>query len=217
MDAATLRTKIYGGYGKAAQRLGLSCGQYRPTSALSAAIAAANLLRSIPASFNAEDMRYSKPNKYGKATWYCLADGSLLQVGDYLVQPDGSTYFVAGLQLHLPIFVVGCNRVVNVMRPQGLTGVGAVGYGGNTDAAETVLIAQYPASILQGTKGEKSSVNLPGDVRVPWWAILLPVVPGGAVLRTGDIITDDLTWRYVISSAELTDLGWRIVATQVET
>jgi len=217
MDATKLQAKIYGGYAKAAQRLGLTCSQYRPTSSTSAALGTGNLLRTLPASFNAEDMSYSKPNKYGKATWYCLADGSLLAVGDYLVQPDGSAYFVAGLQLHLPIFVVGCNRVVNILRPQGLTGVGAVGYGGNTDADETQLITQYPASILQGTKGEKSSVNLPGDVRVPWWAILLPVVPGAVVLRTGDIITDELTRRYVISSAELTDLGWRIVATQVET
>jgi len=217
MDATKLQAKINGGYAKAAQRLGLSCGQYRPASATSAAIALGNLLRSLPASFNAEDMSYSKPNKYGKATWYCLADGSLLAVGDYLVQPDGSAYFVAGLQLHLPIFVVGCNRVVNVLRPQGLTGVGAVGYGGNTDAAETALVTQYPASVLQGTKGDKSPTGLPGDTRVPWWIVLLPPIPGTPILRTGDIITDDLARRYAISSAELTDLGWRIVAMQQET
>jgi len=162
-------------------------------------------------------MSYSKPNKYGKATWYCLADGSLLAVGDYLVQPDGSVFFIAGLQDLLPIFVVGCNRTVDVLRPQQLSGVGAVGYGGNTAATETSLVTQFAASILQGTKGEKSPVDLPGDVRIPWWAILLPVLPGGVALRTGDIINDDLARRYIISSAELTDLGWRITAMQAET
>jgi hypothetical protein len=217
MDATKLQAKINGGYAKAAQRLGLSCGQYRPTSALTAAIAPGNRLRAILASFNAEDMKYSKPNKYGKATWYCLADGSLLKVGDYLVQPDGSAYFIAGMQLHLPIFVVGCNRTVDILRPQQASGVGAVGYGGNIAATETPLVTQFAASILQGTKGEKSPVDLPGDVRIPWWAVLLPVLPGGVSLRTGDIINDDMARRYIISSAELTDLGWRITAMQAET
>lgn len=217
MDAAKLQTKIYGGYAQAAKRLGLPCAHYRPMVATSAAIAMANYLATLPAAFNAEDMNFSKPNKYGKATWYCLADGALLSVGDYLVQPDGSAYFVAGLQLHLPIYVVGCNRIVNIARPQQLTGVGAVGYSGNTDADEVPLVTQYPASVLQGTKGDKSTVSLPGDVRVPWWAVLLPALPGSVVLRGGDIITDDLARRYTISSAELTDLGWRIVAMQAET
>jgi hypothetical protein len=70
--------------------------------------------------------------------------------------------------------------------------------------------------VLQGTKGEKGGVALPGDVRDAWWAILLPFVPG-VVLRSGDLISDDLSRRYIISSAELTDLGWRITCQQGQT
>ncbi len=216
MDGTTLQGKVYAGYAKAALRVGLSCSHYRPLAATSAVIAVANQLTSLTASFNAEDMTYGRPNKYGKATWYCLADGTQLQVGDYLVQPSGSTFFIAGMQPLLPILVVECNRIVNVYRPQQQPGFGAQGYGGNTVAGQTQTVAQFPASILQGTKGEKSITALPGDVRMPWWAVLMPIIPG-ATIETDDIITDDLSRRYVVSSAELTDLGWRITAAEVET
>lgn len=215
MDAATLQSRIYTGYAKAAARVGYSADQYRPASA-SNPIAAGNKLRSLPASFNAENMGFSRPNKHGKATWYGLFDGTLTQVGDYLVNEQDGTFFIAAQQTALPILLVNCNRTINVLRPQQQTGLGAVGYGGDTDANETALMTAWPASVLQGTKGEKGEVSLPGDTRSPWWAILLPAV-AGVTLRTSDIVTDDLSRRYVISSAELTDLGWRITAQQAQT
>jgi hypothetical protein len=36
-------------------------------------------------------------------------------------------------------------------------------------------------------------------------------------LRSSDIVTDDLARNYVISSAELTDLGWRCTIGQAQT
>jgi len=78
------------------------------------------------------------------------------------------------------------------------------------------LMTAWPASVLQGAKGEKDGAVLPGDVRLPWWAILLPAFPG-VTLRSADIITDDIDRRFIISSAEKTDLGWRITAMQAET
>ena len=215
MDAATLQSRIYSGYAKAASRIGFSADQYRPASA-SNPLDAGNKLRSMPASFNAEDMGYGKPNKHGKATWYGLFDGSLTQPGDYLVSAQDGTFFIAAQQTALPVLLVACNRTINVLRPQQQTGLGAVGYGGDTDAGETALMTAWPASVLQGTKGEKGGIALPGDVRDPWWTILLPHFDG-VTLRSGDIITDDLVRRYAISSAELTDLGWRLTAAQVQT
>ena len=215
MDAATLQNRIYKGYGKAALRLGYMTDIYRPVNGTNP-MQQGNKIASINASFNAEDMTYGKPNKYGKATWYGLFDGTLTQVGDYLVNEQDGTFFIAAQQTALPILLVSCNRTINVLRPQQQTGVGAVGYGGNTDATETALMTAWPASVLQGTKGEKGDVSLPGDVRNPWWAILLPHY-AGVTLRSADIVTDDLGRRYVISSAELTDLGWRLTAMQVQT
>jgi hypothetical protein len=161
-------------------------------------------------SLNAEDMGYRRPNKYGKATWFALFDARNAVVGDYLVG-DRGTFFIAAMQLLLPILVVECNRVVTVFRPQVQGGVGAVEYSGTTTANQTAIMTGWPCSILQGTKGEKNETALPGDTRSPWWTILLPKADTIQILPN-DIITDDLGLRYVISSTELSDLGWRLTA-----
>lgn len=215
MDGTKLQAKVYGGYAKAAKRIGQNCSVYRAQSALSTPIASGNLVTVLKASFNAEDMKYGKPNKYGKSTWYGLFDGGQTRVGDYLVGPEG-TFFVAAQQAILPILMVECNRTLNILRPQRESGVGALPYGGNTDATETPLMTGWPASVLQGTKGEKTETMLPGDVRSPWWLVLMPAYPG-VVIRSDDILKDDLNRRYVVSSAELTDLGWRMTAMQAQT
>ncbi len=212
MNSAIIQTQIYKGYGAAAAVLGSVYSQYRPTNALApigAAIATPNV------AFNAEDMQFKRPSKYGKPTWFALFDASAAQVGDYLVGGEGA-FFIAAMQLMLPVLVVSCNRTIAVSRPQQQTGIGAVSYGGNTVAAETPLMTGWPASVLQGTKGEKSDVALPGDTRTPWWSILLPYFTGITIMPA-DIITDDLGRRYVVSSPELTDLGWRITASMAVT
>ena len=214
MDGAKGQGLVYKGYAQVAKRLGNPFTLYRPTSAdmSAAAIVATNFL----ASLNAEDMTYRRPNKYGKPTWYAVMDGRQTQVGDYLIGDTGK-FFVAAQQPLLPILVVECNRTVNITRPQVQTQYGAVtDYEGTTAANETPLMTGWPASVLQGTKGEKGGVALPGDTRDAWWAILLPFVPG-VILRSGDLIADELGRRYIISSAELSDLGWRLTCQQGQT
>jgi hypothetical protein len=213
MDGATINAKVWAGYAKAARVMGTPYQHYRPSSAASP-LDPANRLPDLPVSLNADDPTYARPNVYGKATWYAVADGSQLQVGDYIVGIEG-TLFVAAMQQLLPIFMVDCNRTINVLRVSMDSGVGQVGYGGDTASTEQPLMTGWPASVLQGTKGEQNEVRLPGDVRTPWWAILMPAWPG-IVLRTSDIITDDLGRRYIVSSAELTDMGWRITAMQTQ-
>jgi len=215
MDAATLQSRIYAGYAKAALRIGYTSDLYRATSA-SNPMASGNKLASLPASFNAEDMKYGKPNKYGHPTWWGLFDGRVTKVGDYLSNAHDGTFFIASQQTNLPMICVSCNVTVDVKRPQQQASVGALGYGGNTLAVETPLMTQWPCSILQGSKGEKADMVLPGDTRTPWWTILLPKYDG-VMLRTGDIVTDNNARRFVISSAELTDLGWRMTASQATT
>lgn len=213
MDAATLQNRIYKGYAKAASRIGYTTDVYRPVSAANP-LAYGNKIASIPVSFNAEDMTYSRPNKYAKPTWYALLDGTLVKVGDYLQNNNDGTFFIAAMQQALPVLVVSTNRTINVLRAMQQTATGAVGYNGDTVATETALMTAWPASVLIGTKGEKNAVGLPGDSRQPWWAILLPAV-ASVVIRPYDIITDELSRRYIVSSAELTGLGWRLTAEQV--
>jgi hypothetical protein len=255
MNGAMIQWKIWRGYGKAAQKLGFEYQFYRPGGnillqnggKLELEGGGDLLLEAGPSypgaylftrcvSLNAEDMKYGKPQKYGKATWYALVDGNGLRVGDYFVgieeggrlelegggnlsleaggdfrlEKSGSTYFIAAMQPLLPILVVQCNRIITISRPQPQSGSGAQGYSGMTAANEIAYASGVPCSILQGTKGEKDDASLPSDVRSPWWTILLPASVGSVML--GDLLIDDLGQRYVASSVELTALGFRLTA-----
>lgn len=231
MNGALVQSQIWFGYSEAARFLGSDYQFTRPSpgnllklndgSGNTLLEGGGNILLEGSVSFpgdplftrcvslNAEDMKYGKPNKYGKATWYALMDGTGLQVGDYFVGEEG-TFFIAAMQLLLPILVVECNRVIAILRPQAQEGAGVQTYGGVTTANQQALVGGVPCSILQGTKGEKSESALPGDTRASWWTILLPtslprVIPD-------DIIIDDLGQRYIVSSPEQTGLGWRVTA-----
>lgn len=213
MDGTRIQQVVYRGYAISAAKIGLPYAQYRPVS--SDITALAPISTSLLASFNAEDMKYGKPNKYGKPTWYALLDGTQTQVGDYLVGAAG-TFFIAAQQPLLPILAVECNRTLSFARPQAQSDVGAVtNYEGNTPDTQTPLATGWYASVLQGTKGEKNEVALPSDVRTPWWAMLFPAIPG-VTLQSGDLVSDDIGRRYILSSVELTDLGYRCTAMQAQ-
>ena len=205
MDGVKLQGKIYSGYSKAALRIGLPMGVYQPTSVTAPL---GNLKTTIPVSFNAIDWTYTKASGYGKPVWNCLADGTQLQVGDYLVGAPG-TFFIASMQPILPILAVECNRTVTVSRPQQQYGVGQAPYGGNTAQNETAVITGYPASLLISAKTNESTAKLPGDAKQAGWMLLLPIIPSGAVVLNDDIVVDELNNRYIVIGAELTDMGWR--------
>jgi hypothetical protein len=211
MDGAKLQAKIYKGYGQAAKRIGYDYQQFRALSANDPL--ATNALQTLPASFTTK-FSYNAPNKYGEATWIGLFDARQFAPGDFLVGRQG-TFFIAAMQDTLPIYCVQTNRTVDVLRVGMAGGVGLGGWAGDTAATEAPIMQGWPASILQGTKGETNEAKLPGDVKTPWWAILFPACPG-IVLRTSDIIRDELGRKYLISSAELTDMGWRITAMQAQ-
>jgi hypothetical protein len=210
MNGATLQRRIYAGYASAAARTGLPYQLFRATSAFGPM--AGPPLATLPAAFSPGNDAFDQPQNYGKATWEALFDGSLAQVGDILVGPK--TYFVAALQALLPILVVEAPHVVDVRRPFREAGVGyQSAYGGTTPASETVIMGQWAASILQGTRGENTLANLPDDLKAPWWGLLMPAFPGVEIL-TSDVIEDELGRRFAVASAEITALGWRLTALQ---
>lgn len=212
MDGYKIQQKLYKGYAIAAKRTGTVYQHFRPSSA-SNPLASGNQLPDLYASLNADDPTFSRPNVFGKATRYAIMDGAQCQVFDYIVGVEGTLY-IAAMQQLLPIYIVDCNRVITISRPSMGSGPGAIGYGGDTAETEVALMTDWPCSMLQGSKGEKNDVALPGDAKNPWFTTLVPYWDG-VHLRTGDIITDDIGGRFRISSAELTDLGWRMTAQQV--
>jgi hypothetical protein len=215
MDAATLQSRIYAGYGKAALRIGYVHNVYRPSGASNPL---ATVLTTLNAAFSAQEWSFTRPNLPDKPYWYALVDGTLLKVGDYLQRAGGSTYFIAGMQSELPILAVECTRTVWVTRPAAPTGVGNVGYSGPCVSNETYVLGSsvgpgWPASILFGRK-TRTHAELPASGDEHGFRIMLPVsVP--VTLQSGDMLHDDLGRLYVVGGAVLTDQSWMVDATEV--
>jgi hypothetical protein len=142
-------------------------------------------------------------------------------LGDYLVG-QGGTFFIAAMQLALPVLCVECNRKVRIARMTAPSTAGAVRYGGTVESSQVDvlgtsdasggLVTGWPAAILLGGRSDKMD-NTPASVKSSGWVIYLPAsVP--ITIRQGDILHDDLNRRYAVYSAEQTDLGWRLYANE---
>jgi hypothetical protein len=189
--------------------LGASYQHYRPTAATNP-IASGFLLGTTPVWVTAdEDGRGRKAQNYGKPVWFGMFDPTVVSAGDYLVGTLG-TFFVASVNPPMPLQMVLCNRVLTITNPAPMSGTGPLSvYGGDQSSTETLVATTWPGSLLQGTKAHGGDTRLPGDADQAWSSVLLPAIPG-TTLRNDMIITDDLSQRHVVSSAEQTPLGWRL-------
>ena len=213
MNPVALQDLISRGMGVAALKLGAPCDAYRPRSPASP-LASGNRYLRLAASFNAEDPAYRKPNGYGRATWFGIFDSAYTQPGDYLSGPPG-VFFIAAQQALLPVLCVLANRTLNAIRPGAPASPGVNTYGGLNQVNAKPLLSGWPASILAIGGGQSTDITLPGDTKTPFWSVLLPATP--ITLRSSDILNDDLGRSFVISSAELSQLGWRLVVKQATT
>lgn len=215
VDFARIQNRIYYGYGKAAIRLGTTHTIYRSSNGINP-IQSGNIITSMLIGID-YDYTYKKAKKYGTPVWQFLAENglSLLQY-DYLVS-NTTTYFIIDViptdRLDPPL-CVECNDTLTITRPTQPTGDGAVGYGGYSPATAETLLVNCPASLLEGKRGDSNSLKLPLDTRLPSYKVLLPYL-GGINLRIGDFISSTTNNRLVISSVELSGLGWRLDATSV--
>lgn len=192
-----------------AQVLGLPYQQYRPNGSYQP-LNFGNLLATIPVWITADAKGMgTRPFTYAKPVCFGMFDPVVVNDGDYFVGPFG-TFFVASSDGVMPMQLVRCNQTVTVSRPTDGP-VGSSFYGGV--AVGSTLLTSWPASVIQGTKGEKGETALPGDTRLAWAAVLLPST-GDVEILPGDVITTEQTTPmiYTVSSCELTPLGWRLSA-----
>ena len=96
-----IQDRIARGMGIAAKRLGGKCDLYRPTGP-GQPIVPDNRVLQLPASFNAQNPSYAKPNGYGRAVWFGVFDSAYTRPGDYLAGDEG-VFFVAAQQPLLPV------------------------------------------------------------------------------------------------------------------
>lgn len=92
--------------------------------------------------------------------------------------------------------------------------IGAAGYGGTGALTSVAVLSNWPASIVHATGAGLNPLDLPATVAPGSWELLFPTVPG-LVLRTNDRITDDLGRTATVTAAELSDLGWRVIAKEI--
>jgi hypothetical protein len=221
MDGVLLQSKVWMGYAKSAQRVGLDFDVYRPTSAANP-IVTGTKIATVKAAFtvhSSSDFNFSKPSDYKGPLFHALVDGNQVRVGDYLKSAatvDGP-YFIASMDPIVPILAVNTNRIVTVLRPGGAAkSIGLSGYGGTVastgDANELALMTAWPASVLEGARGVGGG-ELPADAGAGMWRVLMPSW-SGVLITPGSVIADDIGRRLIVRQAELTDLGWNIQAVQ---
>jgi hypothetical protein len=150
-------------------------------------------------------------------------DSAYTRPGDYIVRKesapgaaDGGTWFIAAQQPLLPVLCVCAPRVVSFVRPSTTTTSGVGSYGGFARDDANCLLTGFPASVLNASMAGLDPTALPADVIPESWEVLLPARPG-VVLRTGDLMSDDLGRNGVVAAAELSDLGWRLLVKQTTT
>lgn len=212
-DAAYVQDKIYYGYSQAAKRLGLQFDVYRSVTPVDP-IVPVNLVANVFSSFNVS-WSYMKANKYGNAVYQACVDGRVIQLYDYLVG-NGQIWFIASwktTQIILPILAINCNHTVKIERAAQDVTPDSDQYSGYNAVQPEILAAGLPCSILFSNKGTRNPEKLPTDTNLGFWTVLLPNL-GGVVYKNRDIITDETNARYSVTTAELTDLGWRIAAQQ---
>jgi hypothetical protein len=216
MRGDILRDVISRAYGRAAVSVGDWCDAYRPVSTIDP-LHLRNRYMLLQAAFTTPRPESNRPVGYGMATWWGVFDSAYTRPGDYIVRresrpgaADGGTWFIAAQQPLLPMLCVRTTRMVSFTRATTTTTSGVGTYGGYTRANANTLFTDFPASVLNADIVGIDPTDLPADAIPESWQVLLPARPE-VVLLTGDVMADDLGRTGVISSAELTDLGWRLL------
>jgi len=217
MDADQLNDRVARGMGQAAQRIGEGYDAFRPRDAVNP-MARGNLLLRLNVAFHGEDKDWHRSARYGQPLWFAIHDTAYTLPGDYLRGPRG-TFFIAAQPPLLPTVCVLTNRILRFSRADGARKPGTNGYGGVEQREETLLLDGWPASVLAAGAGARGAGALPGEPGPPSWTVLLPVLhgPQAVELRLDDLMTDETGTRAVVSAVELTELGWRLTATQAGT
>ena len=92
-------------------------------------------------------------------------------------------------------------RVISISRPAQDETLGAQPYSGLQIGHETAVASGLPAHIQIDKQNSAPPAKLPGDaIATPVWKIIIKAARG--LVRTGDVITDDLDNRYQVISAD---------------
>lgn len=211
IDGTLIQARVNKGYAIAAAKTGLLHEHYRPTDP-APPLRLLNRVGVLPATFDAKpSYNFRIPALHKDAMRYALVDGDKVRPGDYLVGPAG-TFFIAAQPPLQPVVCVECNAVLTLRRLVVPAGFGAIANRGEVAGGEDAIFSAWPGSLRYASRGRGDTVELPGDAPPPWFAVLLPAVPGAEPPRAGDILADEQGRRYAVTWCEVSSLGWRMEA-----
>ena len=205
MDGAMLQDRFSRGMGVAARTLGMPHDLFRPKGAFRPLALERRVLR-LWAAFDLGDPGYRRPRGYERGL-RGVFDADSTAVGDYLRGPSGVVLFIAMLPTMQRPLCLPTNDLVDVLRPSGPDNVGLNGYGGVREPRLRSVLEGWPVLVLT-SGGGGSGGGLPDDGGQGGWSMLLPATPVG--IHGSDLVRDRIGRRFLVRSAELTDLGWRL-------
>ena len=207
MDGLVLQDRYSRGLGAAARSLGVPYDLYR-VRGCEAPLTPENRVLRLSAAFDGGDPGYRRPRGYERALRGTF-DVDCTLVGDYLMGLRGVLFIVTAPPLQRPLCVL-TNAVFDVLRPLGPESVGLNGYGGVREPRLHPVLASWPGQILGSAGGGRG--ELPNDGGLSGWSVLLPLTP--APILGSDLLQDHSGRRFVVRTAELTELGWQLVVRQ---
>jgi len=149
------------------------------------------------------DEKMSVSQKYQNPTWILRADGNQLQVNDILVGASG-TWYVASMQLNLPMEAVHCNSTVSI---------GRVSY--ETDPVSGVLmpvVTNYAVALPMFKQFRREDIRRDATTgeeignAITHWRAFMPLPAD--TLRQGDVIIDEDNISYTVDAPDFTSAGY---------
>ena len=217
MNGLFLQDRLNAASGRAAAIIGLPCDVYRPpdfrlpgSDPMADPTGQDRFRMRMNAIFLPVGGRIRRPVPATDPLWEVAIDGAYTRPGDIIVRrSDRAVFYIAAQQPLLPILCVSAPRRVTIKRPPSASVAGVNLYGGTVAALDTVLAANWPASILAAGNQGTGLASIPAELSPGMWQVLLP--PSlYLTLRTTDLVTDDQGRTGVISTIETTEYGARL-------
>lgn len=206
MDGATIQDRISKGWGIVARQIGQPYIVYKPNGNANP-VASRNRVIKLFAEFSPGTAGQPGVSGYGGALWRGTLNSLYTNPGYYLVSGE-AVFFVASQWPLQPIQCIRTTDTISIARTQ-MVPPGAYS-GFVTDLAEQIIIA-WPACLMA------NSAHIGGGLpesRFGNWTAYLPVLP--AEPQAADVVTDLQGRYFVVSSAQLTALGWRLGMRQID-
>ncbi len=211
MDGVRLADRLAYGAGCAARRVGFLHDVFRPDGACSPIDLNRRFMR-LCVAYALPGGSVSAPASLGIPYRQAWADWSYLQVGDYLVGPEG-TAFVALIEPPKPMLVLMTNVIGDIVRSEAPVVGDMSAYGGMRPETEKLRLSRFPACIIAGGVGDRRRAGLPDDTKLAGFAIILPAIRS-ATPQVGEIFRDDQARQFLISGVETIGGIWRLSVVQ---